>query len=318
MLKPLKFVQGSVAKKDFLPALTHFCIENGTVRGYNGTIALCSPIPFDIACKPKGETLVRAISNCSDTVSLSLTPTGKLSIRSGKFRALIDCIDGETPHVRPTGERCEVNGPALLAGLRAVEPFIGNDAAKPWSNGVLLSGPSVFATNNVVLVEYWAQQTLPVVVNLPRAAVRELLRIGEAPAYAQWDDSSVTFHYENNAWMRTQLLEANWPDLGRILNTPANPTPIDAGLFEALHAVKTFADKLAKVYIGDGQVTTSLDAAGSGGTYALESATHKSVFNIDMLLLLEGVAQQADFTTYPKPCLFYGESLRGAIIGMRE
>ena len=73
MLNELKFVQGSVAKKDFLPALTHFAIADGKVRGYNGSIALCSPIPFDIVCNPKAEPLVRAIANCSDTVALALT-----------------------------------------------------------------------------------------------------------------------------------------------------------------------------------------------------------------------------------------------------
>jgi hypothetical protein len=36
-----------------------------------------------------------------------------------------------------------------------------------------------------------------------------------------------------------------------------------------------------------------------------------------MLKLLEGVATHADFTRYPNPTLFFGDRLRGAIIGMR-
>ena len=105
MLTELKFVQGAVAKKDFIPSLTHFIIEDGTVRGYNGMLALCSPLPFDIACKPKADSLVKAIANCAETVQLSLTPAGRLSIKSGKFKAFIDCIPDETtPHVQPEGE----------------------------------------------------------------------------------------------------------------------------------------------------------------------------------------------------------------------
>ena len=53
MLKELKFVQGAVSSKDFIPALTHFRIENGTVRSFNGLLALCSPIALDIDCTPK-------------------------------------------------------------------------------------------------------------------------------------------------------------------------------------------------------------------------------------------------------------------------
>jgi hypothetical protein len=151
MLEDLRFVQGAVAKKDLLPALTHFVMENGTVRGFNGTIALCSKIAFDLACKPKAEPLIRAINNCRDTVQLSLTPAGRLSVKSGGFKAFVDCVDGETPHVLPTGKFCPLDGVALLAGLKAVQPFIGDDASRPWANGVLLKGPSMFATNNVIL-----------------------------------------------------------------------------------------------------------------------------------------------------------------------
>jgi len=44
MLKELRFVQGAVAKKDFVPAMTHFRIEKGTVRSFNGNLAICSPL----------------------------------------------------------------------------------------------------------------------------------------------------------------------------------------------------------------------------------------------------------------------------------
>ena len=43
MLNELKFVQGSVAKKELLPSLTHFKIEDGHIRGFNGTIAISAP-----------------------------------------------------------------------------------------------------------------------------------------------------------------------------------------------------------------------------------------------------------------------------------
>lgn len=317
MLTELKFVQGAVAKKDFLPALTHFAIEGGTVRGYNGTIALCSPIPFDIVCKPKAEPLVRAIANCDETVQLSMTPAGRLSVRSAGFKAFVECVEGETPHALPSGEDVAVDGAALLAALKAVQPFIGEDASRPWCNGVLLRGPSVFATNNVTLVEYWAGGTLPIVVNLPRVAVRELIRIDEAPVRAQFDDHSVTFHYAGGRWLRTQLLSSEWPDLARVLDQPSNPSPIDARLFTGLATIKPFASKLQQAFIrGDTLSTHATD--GEGASYTIEGMDLRGVYNIGMLELLDGIAQSIDFTLYPRPCLFFGDRLRGAIIGMRE
>lgn len=219
MLNALKFCQGSVAKKDFVPELKHFAIKNGRVRGFNGILALSSPIPFDIDCKPKAEALVKAIANCTETVLLTMTPAGRLSIKSAAFKVNIDCLQEDTLHVEPEGETIEIDGTQLLKGLRVVAPFIGDDASRPWSNGVLLKDQSMFATNNATLIEYWHGSKFPHVVNLPRDAVREMLRINETPVSAQLTSNSISFHYSNDKWLRTQLYDADaWPDLGKVLN----------------------------------------------------------------------------------------------------
>lgn len=318
MLTELKFVQGSVAKKDFVPALTHFLIDNGTVRGFNGMIALCSPIPFDISCKPKAEPLVKAIGNCSDTVALALTPAGRLSIKSGKFKAFIDCHPDEaTLHPMPEGEHVGIDGQALLQALKTVAPFIGDDASRPWSNGVLLLGQSAFATNNITLVEYWTGFSAPMPLNLPRAAVKEILRINEAPTDVQVAETSITFHFEGGRWLRSQLFETKWPDLTRVLSAESKPVPLDPKLFEALKNLKPFTDKMGRIlFKGNGLIATHDDDA-EGAGYELDNFDHSGIYQIEMLGLLEGVVQSIDWSTYPAPCMFFGDRLRGAIVGMR-
>ena len=319
MLAELKFVQGAVAKKDFVPALTHFVIEGGTVRGYNGMLALCSPIPFDIECKPKAESLVKAIANCSETVQLALTPAGRLSVRSGKFKAFVDCHpDVHTPHIMPEGDIVVIDGSALLKGLKTVYPFIGDDASRPWSNGVLLLGQSAFATNNITLVEYWVGTSFPTPINIPRAAIKELLRVNEPPESVQMTDSSISFHFSGGRWLRTQLFETKWPDLAKVLNRESHPVPLNPKLFEALETVKAFTDKSGRiVFRGDGKIATHDDEA-EGAGYEVEDFNHTGVYNIEMLKLLEGPCDKIDWSPYPNPCMFFGDRLRGAIIGMRS
>lgn len=317
MIEALKFVQGAVAKKDFLPSLTHFRIENGTVRGYNGTIALSSPIPLDIDCVPKAIPLVKAIQNCKDIAQLSMTPAGRLAIKSGNFRAYIECVEDEvTPHVEPEGEVMEVDGEALLAALKALVPFIGSDASRPWSNGVLLCGPSAFATNNIVLTEYWIGIQFPVLANIPAGAVKEMVRLGLAPAYIQADKKCLTFHYDDGRWLRTQLLDVAWPDVRKILDVRANPVPIPEQLYEALESVKHFTDKLGRVYIQDGVLSTTRDGD-EGARFELDDFPFNGIYQLEMLSLLNGVATEADFSNYPKPCAFFGGPMRGVIIGIR-
>ena len=316
MLKELKFVQGAVAKKDLLPAMTHFAIEGGHVRSYNGTLALSSPIPFDIDCKPKAGPLVQAIANCNDTVTLSMTPAGKLRIQSGKFRAFVDCIDGETPHVMPEGDHVDLDSEQLLKACKTLAPFVGNDASRPWTNGILLRGQSAFATNNVCLVEYWIGSQTPFTANIPMAAIKEMIRINEAPTHAQRTDNSITFHYTDGRWIRSQLYSTDWPDLSKVLDKPSNPSDMDSRLFEGLEVIKPFADKLGRAFFHGEAVKTHIDE-GEGASFDMVGFPFEGVYQIEMLKLLKDVAQKIDFSTYPSPCLFYGDRLRGAIVGMR-
>ena len=318
MLDALKFCAGSVASKDFIPALTHFVIENGHVRGFNGILGLSSPIPFDISCKPKATTLIKAIAACTGTVQLAMTPAGRLSVKSKGFKAFIDCVDGETPHAVPEGQIINFDGQLLLDGLKAVAPFIGTDAARAWANGVLIEKQSLFATNNVTLVQYWLGIDFPSVVNIPRDAVKEMLRINEPPIFAQITEGSISFHYLGDRWLRTQLYDSsNWPDISKVLDKPSTQSLVDKSIFDALEYLKPFTDKQGSILFLDGKLTTHTHD-NEGAEFEVESVNVEGKYNIDMLNLLKGSAKTIDWTTYPKPCLFMGERLRGAIIGLRQ
>jgi hypothetical protein len=104
--------------------------------------------------------------------------------------------------------------------------------------------------------------------------------------------------------------------LGKILDVPANPEPLDEELFEGLSVIKPFADDLGRTYFNGHGITTSFDE-NDGATYEIEGFDHPGTYQLDMLMLLKGRAKTIDFSSYPKPAIFYGDRLRGAIIGMR-
>lgn len=316
MLKELKFVQGAVAKKELLPSLTHFCIEDGNVRSFNGILALNSPIQFDINCKPKAEPFVKAIGNCKEAVTLSMSRAGRLCVKSGSFKAFIPCVEEETPHITPEGERFELDGEALINALTIVEPFIGNDASRPFSNGVLVRGESAYATNNVTLVQYWIGSHFPFECNIPKVAIKELLRVGEPPIYGLSNGNSISFHYEDGRWIHTALLDCNWPDCDKILNRQGNPTPINEEIYTALECLKPFIDKFGRVYFTPTGIATSLEES-EGASYTIPEFGYEGIYRLEILQLLKGRATSIDFTTYPEPCIFYGNKLRGALMGMR-
>lgn len=317
MLKELKFVMGAVAKKDLLPAMTHFRIQDGQVRSYNGRLAISSPLPFNIDCCPKADQLYKAIAQCEETITLSITPAKRLRIASGKFRAFVDLVEGDTPHVKPEGEHLAFDGEALFTALKTLVPFVGNDASRPWTNGVLLNGQSAFATNNTCVVEYWLGTSFPYQINIPEACIDEMVRVGEAPTHAQITKDSITFHYEDGRWIRSQLISTEWPFgiITKILSSPAKATPIPEGFFDAIDKLKKLADGSNRIYINHGLLRTHTEEE-TGGSVEIDGIEFIGCYNIAMLSLLKGVVERADFTLYPDPALFFGGAIRGAIIGM--
>lgn len=317
MLEILKFVQGAVSKKDFVPYMSHFLIRDGYVRAYNGMLTLCSPIPLDLDCNPKASLLVSAIANCKDVIELSITEAGRLKVQSGKFKSFIDCFKEEVPVSEPEGAIIDIDGKQLLAALDTVYKFIGEDASRPWANGAIIRNGSVTATNNVCIIEYWLGLVTNRPLNIPKAAIREILRIGKPPLSIQCGNRSITFNYENKQWIKSQLLEGEFPNVERILNVENSPIALDETIFTALENIKPFVEKNNCVYFVDNLVCASSDLT-TGANFEVESSGLTGVYNIEKLQLLKGTAKTIDWSTYPKPCIFYGERLRGAIVGMKR
>ncbi len=316
MLDSLRFVQGAVAKKDFVPALTHFQIKDKFILGFNGMLGLRSPIALDLDVNPRAIQLIKAIQTCKDTIQLNLTAAKRLSVKSGKFKALIDCIEGDYPEIIPEGVEIPMNGD-LLAGLKRLAPFIAEDASRPWARGILLRGRSGYATNNIIIVEYWLGYDFPVELNIPRAAVMELLRIGEEPVMLQLAEGSVTFHFPGDRWLRTQTYTTEWPDVLAILNRPSEPIQIPEGMWEAVEDLLPFVDEQGRLYFSDGAITTG-HGDGAGAAVDIPGIKADGCFNAAQIQLLRGVAETLDLTGYPGPCAFTGDRLRGAIVGIRK
>lgn len=319
MLEQLKFVKGAVGKKDFVPALTHFLIADGRITGYNGKLTLSAPIQLDIDCCPKAVPLVRAIEACTDTAQLSLTPSGKLSVRSGKFRAHVETVDSELfPQLAPEGVSVVIDG-KLLPALTTLYALTSEDASRPWAAGVLLDGQSAYASNNVVIAECWLGYHFPFRVNIPRHTVREMMRIGEEPIGMQLTSHSVTCHYEGGRWLRSQLASTNWPDVqSHFARIPPNPTSVPEvpeGFWEAMETIAPFLDEAFRVILDGDQVGT---ADQEGTSVQVPGATLVGRYNHKMLSLLHGVADRIDFNQYPAPVPWFGENMRGLLVGLKQ
>lgn len=319
MLESLRFVQGAVAKKDFVNALTHFQIKDGFVKGHNGAMTLCSPIDLDLDVTPKASTFTRAIVTCKDVIQIALTNAGRLSIKSGKFRALVECTEEFFPAIHPEGDSIDFPTGGVLKALKTLEPFIAKDASRPWACGILLRDQSAFATNNSVLVEYWMGYHFPISINIPKGAVAEMLRIGEEPIRMQCTENSVTFFYSGNRWLKTQLYSLDWPDLNKVFSHPSDhAATVPDGLWQALEDLHPFTDKANRVYLRNGAISTD-KADQSGASIEVTGLVGSGIYNVDYLIELKDIATLIDFHWRDgKGIFFFGDSIRGAMLGQRD
>lgn len=322
MLDPLRFVATAVAKKDYVQDLTHFRIMGGRVTGFNGVISLSSPIDVDLDIFPNAVKMLAAIRACPDTITLNMTPAGKLAVRSGKFRSYVDCLTEQSAtFVDPEGDEIDV-GPQFLAGIRALAPVMGIDASRPWAMGIRIQSQTMLATNNVMLAEYWHGTDLPFDVVIPDVCITELLRINEPPEKVQVTPHSISFLFSGGRWMRSSLIEGSgWPSakMDEILSlSTGEQLEFSEGFFEAIATLKPFLGEAGTVFLSNDRVSTSQhDGEGTSVEVAATGQSEMQAYHHRQLTLLGQVAKTIDWTAYPRPCMFRGERLRGALVGQR-
>jgi DNA polymerase III sliding clamp (beta) subunit (PCNA family) len=318
LLKSLKFVQGAVAKKNHVPVLKHFKIANSRIESCNGVLSLSSPIDCNLETQPHAETFVHAVEVCDDITTLHETATGRLAITSGKFKAYINTSTSIFPDARIEGERIEVEG--LLEAIATLRPMIGDDASRPWSHGILFLNNSAYATNNIVLVEHWLPRAVSRPFGLPSMTVNELLRINEEPESVQISERIVTFHFSGERWLSSKLLEiASWPDVRELLKMPGDAElyPLDDSFFETLLKLRPFTNDLRPVWLDGNTISTASADDDGARIQTTECENMKGTWTLDQLSKLKGTATQIAWDNYPKPCPFFGDGLRGVIIGIK-
>lgn len=324
MLDDLRFVAAAVAKKDYVADLTHLSIADGRVTGYNGRMALSSSIDIAFAVRPRAAAFLQAVRACQGPIALTLTATGRLSVRSGKFKSHVEALgqDDAFSAPSPSGESVEL-GNTFLEGLRLLSPLMGVDASRPWSMGIRLSSSSMFATNNVMVGEFYHGANMPLDAIIPAQAVDQLIRIGETPTRIQVDENSASFWFGDKRWLWTSLIDpAQWPDekVSHVLamSDPGTQWPITDAFKEAVVTLKQFLGDTATIYVYPDRLATSTEEeVGSSIELEIDPEATLQAYAHKQLEILCQVATSVNWRAYPAPSMFKAERLRGVVVGQR-
>jgi DNA polymerase III sliding clamp (beta) subunit (PCNA family) len=318
MEQTLKMVLGGVAKKTMVPILTHVRIYGGRVQGGNGKLSIDAPCPelagLDLAVP--AERLLKAVIACEGEPTFRVTDGGRLVVSRGSFRALLPTLPPENyPLAVPDCGELPALGDWLPA-LELLDPFVSTDASRPWTTGVWIGpGDWVYATNNTCLARVRNPARVEHGVILPGFALDELIRLGVEPEAATLGERSVTFLLPGGAWLRTSLVEGEWPDVEPMFHPVGAGAVPAAPVLAAARRVRPFCtdDKFPVIVLDEEGVATEEGEMSA----RVEGFTLPPLrWHADTLELILGVSRLVDFTA--SPVTWEGDGINGVAMPLRQ
>jgi len=315
LFEELEFIS-VVFDKSGTPQQQHCCFNNGRLTASNNVISAGIRTDVDLNSRPHIMHLLEAIRNCPTEFAMTQVDPGKLFVKADKFSAAIPCLPEESPGFAPDAP-CAAVSDAIKAGMDIAAPFSKEDAKKVILGSVLLRQNSLISTDAVVIMEVWHGMNLPTLL-LPKSFISAVLDTDKSLKELGFSNNSVTFFYDDNSWVKTQLYEEAYPNIDNILNVACNPQPLPIGFYKALVAIEPFS-KSGNVYFGENCLQSHRDK-GEGAVFDVPGIHFGPCFNIKQLKRIESCIKVVDFYSN-NYAMFFGEAnsikVRGALMGVR-
>ncbi len=312
LLEAIQFV-GSILQEKGTPNETHILISNGWCVAFNGIVASGCKVSLSFFAAPNYYLLEKALSKCGE-YEIETLPTS-IVIKSGKFKAVIPCIDPVYINVSGIDENKIAINDEFKKGLEITGALANENGQTIHYASILINGQSLVSTENgVMLIEYWHGCDLPTNIAVPKALVAPLTKTNKKLIGFGYSETSVTFYFEDESWIKSQLFSEKWPNVERILNVQSNPVEAPKELWEALSVVAPHStDNL--VYF-DNDLLASHSNINMGASYTVKGLQRGPIFNIKQLAFIKDYVKTIDFFAEGgKMTMWYGDKCRGVIAG---
>jgi DNA polymerase III sliding clamp (beta) subunit (PCNA family) len=322
LMSRIWLIKRGYAENSVLPALKAVHVYEGRMQSSDGKIVIDVECPElkDLTFSVNGSKFVKAIEACDgEPDSLKVTET-MLIVKKAKFTAKLPLLSEQYPRTEFNylSEAWTKIAQPLKPAIKAVLPFVGIDASRPWCCGALFTDNKVYATNNVTVVSRLYALINTPAFNLPSFAMIELAALENEPKRLVVEENHVTFDY-GRFMFRTQLLSPDWPDVSKMLSAVTDKIPtIPQGLPDAVEKVVNFcpdADFQCIVFDGEGVTTTEGDISAAVEGFELPKGRYRAV----VLQSVLAHATHADFSFYPNAIPFRtSDGLTGVFVGVRN
>lgn len=316
LIRALEFV--FVAQKKAGPVALQFCkVSNGWIAASNEILTVGHPITEDLEACPHTLQFLEALKEAGKDAALSITQlTGSaLAVTSQAFRGLVPCANPDDIQITAPDSVAGQMGEPIKAALRACGGLVSEGAQFVAYCAVLLKSGSAVGSTGQSLVEYWHGVDLPGEMLLPKSAALAVAACDLPLTGFGFSPSSLTFYFENGAFIKTQLYAERYPDYAALFALEPGQSfkwwPVPKELFQGLKALEPFGK--GYTYF-ENETLYSDESKDLASSYKVEGLPGEAVFNTKQILSLKSYIDQIHFAS-PTKIIFKGENCRGVSIG---
>lgn len=229
MRDQLRWINDALATREIVLNMSHYCTMGGEIRATDGRITAGHPLDEDVGDYViPGDELERLLARMPEDFEI-LERDGWIKITSGRLRGTIETLPIEDWNYPGIEEVTWQPIPdELFDLLGALRPFVSDNAVRPWSQMIALHDGWICATNNIALAGAPFKYSTGMKTGIPVWALDFILPRIEGLAEWFWHDRYVAFRWENGAWLRSVLIEADFPEMAiGMIERAMNHTYVD-------------------------------------------------------------------------------------------
>lgn len=316
LLQKLEFIAQAQKKEGGYES--HCIISRQRIIAFDGTFTIGAPIAEEFDACPHTHSLIQALSRCGESVAIVMSDQG-LSVQSGKLTVTVQTAPREMmPDIEPDRIRVPLDN-RIKKGFEIVGVLAKEGELRLPLATLLLEANIVSATNGHAAMQFRHGIDLPPGLVLPKKFCDMVVKHPANLTGFGWNpDTSVTFWFEDETFIKTQLQRGQWPNLDTVFCIDSNPYPLPEGFAEAIATVAGFSST-GIVYFKDGSITTDQSRA-TVAAFECEAVPNNRTYNGKALTAMLPNIESMDMKTYEDRLIFFGceGNMRGIMTAMRD
>jgi len=322
IVNAIRFVKKVHPKRANLSILEkHVRLHNGFATCFDGDIAMSHPIGLDLEVCPQTHELSTALTKCGSGLTFSTTKAESLRIEGKKQTVIMQCANPSAfAFVEPDPHTLAVND-YMIEALQKVAVIVDDKNDKIVLSNVCIDGPTCCGVNASVILQSYHGFNIGERILVSKKAVKILIDVGKklSITHIGRGQNSLTFYYDNGAWIKIYNPEDNYPNVNDFLNIKTDLKPINSEFFKGITHVLPFCNFGDGVYFNDG-VVYSCSHEGEGSKYNIGSSEDGLFYGYNMqyyggeyFKAVSKYVDKIDFTSHPTACYIEGNNFRGLI-----